>query len=79
MNNPTEDNNEILLRAIDILSMEILRLKSENEILKKYSIKENNKSNKRGVTDDTVWRKGINFYRREGFLNTFKKIFTKFL
>lgn len=75
------DEKEILVRTIDILSMEVLRLKRENEILK-LDIQTHHKGNRFksvGYNDHSVnlWRKGINYYRREGFRRTLSKIFLK--
>lgn len=72
------DEIEILVRTIDILSMEVLRLKRENEILKldMHTHHRGNRFRSVGKNDHTVnlWRKGINYYRREGFRRTLSKI-----
>ena len=76
------DEREILIRTIDLLSMEILRLKSENENLKisvqTFIRKTHNKASSAGTNRTVnVWNKALIYYRREGFRNTLIKIISK--
>jgi len=79
---PNIDEHEVLIRTIDLLSMDILRLKSENETLKMTLQTLEKNGIKRGVVSNmnrpaNVWSKAINYYRREGLRNTIKKVFNK--
>jgi len=78
----TYEEREILIKTIDILSMDVLRLKSENETLK-MSLQSVNPGNdfmgRRDINDKpaTIWSRTINYYHREGFINTIRKIISK--
>jgi len=76
------DEKEILLRAIDVLTMENLRLNRENEALKitnqtlaKHA--HHKRKSKQGPQIESLWTKGINYLKREGFWKTTKKVFAK--
>jgi hypothetical protein len=74
------EEHESLIRTIDILSMEILRLKCENEILlSKIESSRGGIRNARlnGFQRETLWNRVYNYYKREGFLNTIRKIISK--
>ena len=73
------DINETLMRAIDLLTIENLRLKTENEILKRNLNKNDSQQSVKIIYKENVWSKAKNYYKREGFKNTFKKIFRKVL
>lgn len=77
---PESDEKEALLRAIDVLSMEVLRLKSENEVLKSTvdSFQRGKRGQiNRGYQPESLRTKVINYYKREGLRNTLKKVFWK--
>lgn len=71
-----KQEKEILLEAIDALTMDVLRLKSENEILqsKLGNMKFRNKKN---ASYENIWVKGWNYLKREGFFPTIKKVAKK--
>lgn len=80
--NNSYEEKEILLKAIDLLSMDILRLKSENEMLKItiQSLEKGSlfKGKNRDINkSETIWSRTIEYYHREGFINTIKKIIKK--
>lgn len=75
--NPLEDH-EVLLRTIDILSMEVLRLKTENEILRNGNrLSTTNQFLPGARQQDTLFQRVVNYSRREGIMNTIKKILSK--
>jgi len=76
------EERETLIKVIDLLSMDVLRLKSENESLKMTIQTLNKGAFYRGSNTDIekpekIWTRIINYYRREGFINTIKKIISK--
>ncbi len=78
----SSEEKEILIRAIDVLTMENLRLIRENEILNitnQTLMKQTHKKAKRksGKNSENVWTKGVNYLQREGFWKTVKKIISK--
>lgn len=73
------DKFESLIRVIDILTMENLRLKSENEILKRKNQNRDLRYINKEYQYENVWSKAKNYYLREGFLNTFKKMIFKLI
>ena len=80
----TVDEREVLLRTIDLLSLEVLRLKSENEVLRNSHQSKTRKFAKvsgnyprREIVN--VWTKTIAHIRREGFWNAVKRIISKLL
>jgi len=73
----SNEEKEILIRAIDLLTMEILRLKTENEILIRKNQEKEFRLNKKTFQYENVWSKANNYYHREGFTNTFKKVISK--
>jgi len=72
-----DNEREILLHAIDVLTMEVLRLKSENE-MQRYLLGQN-KDMGRGhkPSSANVWSKSLSYLRREGFVRTFLKVLKK--
>ncbi|MCB2141298.1 hypothetical protein KQH27_01165 [bacterium] len=71
-----KQEKEILLNTIDALTMDVLRLKSENDVLR--SRMANNSGLKKKKTNyDTIWNKGFNYLKREGFFPTIKKMIKK--
>ena len=78
----SSEEREILIRTIDVLSMEVLRLKSENDILQATAQGVNRKTHQRVSIlrpnkSANVWSKAVNYYHREGFRNTVSKILSK--
>lgn len=76
------EERETLIKAIDLLSMDVLRLKSENESLKMTIQTLKTGAFYKGINTDIekpekMWTRIINYYRREGFVNTIKKIISK--
>jgi len=71
------DEHEILIRAIDLLTMEILRLKTENEILKRKNQEKEVLNGKKTNQYENIWSKARNYYHHQGFLNTIKKVISK--
>jgi hypothetical protein len=74
----TLEDQEALLRTIDILSMEVLRLKTENEILRNGDRQSKSSQFLPGVMlQDTLFQRIIIYSRREGIKNTIKRIISK--
>lgn len=75
----TIDEKEVYIRTIDLLSMEVLRLKTEIEILKKRNTLPNSRSTKqKKIIYIPVLTRIITFYKENGFRDTLKRIFHQF-
>lgn len=74
-----ENDNEkkILLDAIDVLTMDVLRLKSENETLRNLLDQTKIKERGRRPRSADIWSKSMDYLRREGFVRTIKKVLEK--
>lgn len=75
--NTLTDDREILIRTIDLLTMELLRLRSENETLLIRIQTQQLNTPIRTYQPENVLNKAINYYRREGVRNTLNKILSK--
>jgi|ADurb_Oil_01_Slu_FD_contig_21_3149913_length_932_multi_3_in_0_out_0_2 hypothetical protein len=64
---------EILLHAIDVLTMDVLRLKSENETLRSSLDQTKFAKRSRRPGNENILSKGLAYLRREGFVRTLKK------
>ncbi len=68
---------EILLHAIDVLTMDVLRLKSENETLRISLGQTKYAKRSRRLGNENIWSKGLAYLQREGIARTLKKTVEK--